>query len=94
MDGEYRKAYGFRPNAPWMGRTQVAASETDLEEAITDITGQDLITADRETRINAIVTYREAQLVLRATAIENSTSVWRKRTQVFVKSPDRVVSLL
>lgn len=94
MDGEYRKAYGFRPHAPWMGRTQVAASEIDLEEAITDITGQDLITADRETRINAIVTYREAQLVLRATAIENSTSVWRKRTQVFVKSPDRVVSLL
>lgn len=38
--------------------------------------------------------YREAQLVLRAAAIENSTSVWRKRTQVFVKWPDRVVSLL
>ncbi|MFN5437584.1 MAG: hypothetical protein ACK524_16055 [Planctomyces sp.] len=45
-------------------------------------------------RINAIVTYREAQLALRATAIENSTSIWRKRTQVVVKSPDRVVSLL
>ncbi|MFN7869334.1 MAG: hypothetical protein ACK5TX_18170 [Planctomyces sp.] len=40
------------------------------------------------------MTYREAQLALRATAIENSTSIWRKRTQVVVKSPDRVVCLL
>jgi len=59
VDGQYHETLTSGTYAFWKGLAEVRVLEVDLREAMVDITGQDLMTADKVSlRINATVTWR------------------------------------
>ena len=59
VDGRYVEALGPGLYAFWLGLADVRLVEVDMRETMVDISGQDIMTADKVTlRLNAVVTYR------------------------------------
>lgn len=59
IDGRYIETLAPGMYAFWKGQSDARIVEVDLREAMVDISGQDLMTADKVTlRLNAVVTYR------------------------------------
>jgi regulator of protease activity HflC (stomatin/prohibitin superfamily) len=58
-DGAYQATLGPGTYAFWKGVGKVALHDVDLKEQVLDISGQDIMTADKVTlRLNALVAYR------------------------------------
>jgi len=59
IDGRYVDTLAPGLYAFWKGRSEANVVEVDLREAMLDVGGQEIMTADKVTlRINAVVTYR------------------------------------
>jgi regulator of protease activity HflC (stomatin/prohibitin superfamily) len=58
LDGRYAETLDPGPWAFWKGAADVRVVEVDLREATLDVTGQEVMTADKVTlRLNAVATY-------------------------------------
>ncbi|MDA0834571.1 MAG: slipin family protein, partial [Planctomycetota bacterium] len=61
IDGRYVETLAPGLYAFWKGASESRVVEVDLREAMIDVSGQDIMTADKVTlRLNAVVTYRIA----------------------------------
>lgn len=61
VDGKYVDSLAPGEYAFWKGPADARVVEIDLRETIVDVSGQDIITADKVTlRVNAVVTYKVA----------------------------------
>lgn len=59
IDGQYIKILEPGVYAFWKGTSEAKVAEVDLREAIIDVSGQDMLTADKVTlRLNLMVTYQ------------------------------------
>lgn len=59
IDGRYVETLAPGLYAFWKGQSDAKVVEVDMREAMVDISGQDIMTADKVTlRLNAVVTYR------------------------------------
>ncbi len=87
VDGEYRESLGPGVHAFWRGLAEVQVLEVDLREAILDITGQDLMTADKVTlRINATVTYRVTDARRAVTLTEDLRQTLYREAQLVLRA--------
>ena len=61
LDGQYVETLSPGLYAFWKGESDARVVDVDLREAMVDVSGQDIMTADKVTlRMNAVVTYRVA----------------------------------
>lgn len=59
IDGRYIETLSPGQYAFWKGQSEAKVVEVDLREAMVDVGGQDIMTADKVTlRLNAVVTYK------------------------------------
>ena len=87
VDGQYRETLTSGMHAFWKGLSEVKVVEVDLREAIVDITGQDLMTADKVTlRINATVTWRVTDARRAVTFTEDLRQTLYRETQLVLRS--------
>jgi regulator of protease activity HflC (stomatin/prohibitin superfamily) len=70
-DGAYQATLGPGVYAFWKGVARVKVVTVDLKEQVLDISGQEIMTADRVTlRLNAMVTYRITDTLRSVTEVE------------------------
>ncbi|MFM7868495.1 MAG: slipin family protein, partial [Planctomycetaceae bacterium] len=87
VDGQYRETLTSGMHAFWKGLSEVKVVEVDLREAIVDITGQDLMTADKVTlRINATVTWRVTDARRAVTFTEDLRQTLYREAQLLLRS--------
>lgn len=87
VDGQYRETLTSGMHAFWKGLSEVKVVEVDLREAIVDITGQDLMTADKVTlRINATVTWRVTDARRAVTFTEDLRQTLYREAQLVLRS--------
>lgn len=87
VDGQYRETLTSGMHAFWKGPAEVRVVEIDLREALVDITGQDLMTADKVTlRINATVTWRVTDARRAVTFTEDLRQTLYREAQLVLRS--------
>lgn len=86
QDGRYIETVGPGMYAFWKGPADVKLVEVDLREALVDVTGQDIMTADKVTlRVNANVTYRIADAHQAISRAEDLRQAIHRETQLALR---------
>lgn len=87
VDGELRGALGPGRHAFWRDAGAVRVSVIDLRSQMLDISGQEIITADKVSlRINAVVTYRVADAEQAVTAVSDYSQSLYRDAQLALRS--------
>ncbi|MFN7802421.1 MAG: slipin family protein [Planctomycetaceae bacterium] len=87
QDGQYQATLTPGTYAFWKGQGEVKVVETDLRENQIDISGQDLMTADKVTlRLNAVVTYKVADPQRALTQSNDLRNALYRETQLVLRS--------
>jgi len=87
VDGQYVETLGPGLYAFWLGQSDAVIVEVDLRETLVDVSGQDIITADKVTlRINAAVTYRVTDARKAVTQTDDVRQALYRETQLVLRA--------
>lgn len=87
IDGRYIETLGPGEYAFWKGAGDARVVEVDLREALVDISGQDVITADKVTvRLNAVLAYKVVDPRLAISQTEDLRQTLYRDTQLVLRS--------
>jgi regulator of protease activity HflC (stomatin/prohibitin superfamily) len=87
LDGRYVDTLPPGLYAFWRGSAEAKVVEIDLREGNVDISGQDIITADKVTlRLNALVTYRVADARKAVSATDDARQALYRETQLALRA--------
>lgn len=74
-------------HAFWKGIARMKLSDVDLREQVADVSGQEIVTADKVTlRINAVVTFRVADPVKALTSVEDFRQALYREAQLALRA--------
>jgi regulator of protease activity HflC (stomatin/prohibitin superfamily) len=86
VDGKLSATLRPGAHAFWRGVGRVTVAITDLRELSLDITGQEIMTADKVTlRLNAVVTYRVVDAVRAASEVEDAGQALYRQAQLALR---------
>ncbi len=86
QDGRHVATLPPGQHAFWRGEGDVKVVAFDLREQALDVSGQEIMTADRVTlRLNALVAYRVADPVRAATEVEDATQALYRQAQLALR---------
>ncbi|MDZ4784195.1 MAG: slipin family protein [Planctomycetia bacterium] len=87
IDGQFVETLSPGRYAFWKNMAQVKLFPVDLREAALDISGQDIMTADKVTlRVNALVNYRVVDPRLSVTVAENAPQALYREAQLALRA--------
>jgi len=87
IDGRFVDTLGPGLYAFWLGQSQALIAEYDLRETMVDISGQDIMTADKVTlRINAVVTYKVVDARKAASQTDDVRQALYRETQLVLRA--------
>jgi regulator of protease activity HflC (stomatin/prohibitin superfamily) len=87
LDGRYIDTLPPGLYAFWRGAAEAKVVEIDLRETMADISGQDIMTADKVTlRLNAVVTYRIADARRAVSATDDVRQALYRETQLALRA--------
>ena len=86
-DGRYEALLAPGAYAFWKGVAKARVQDVDLRELVVDVTGQDIMTADKVTlRLNAVVTYKVADPVKAVTTVEDYRQALYREAQLALRA--------
>ncbi len=86
IDGRYLDTLPPGLYAFWKGTADAKVVEVDLRETMVDVSGQDIMTADKVTlRMNAVVTYRVADARLAVSRTDDVRQALYRETQLVLR---------
>ncbi|MDX1962267.1 MAG: slipin family protein [Pirellulales bacterium] len=86
IDGKYADTLSPGLYAFWRGTADARVVEVDLRELTAEVSGQELMTADKVTlRLNALVTYRIADARQAVSATEDARQALYRETQLVLR---------
>jgi hypothetical protein len=86
-DGSFVETLGPGTHAFWKGAGKVGLFTVDLREQVLDISGQEMMTADKVTlRLNAVVTYRVADAVKTVTVSDDYSQALYRDVQLTLRA--------
>lgn len=86
MDGAYQATLGPGTFAFWKGVGTLKVSDVDLKELVLDISGQEIMTADKVTlRLNALVAYRITDPLRSVTAVDGAAQALYRSAQLALR---------
>ncbi|HEV8579462.1 MAG TPA: slipin family protein [Thermoanaerobaculia bacterium] len=87
QDGRHVATLGPGVHAFWRGEAMVRVMPIDLRERAADVTGQEIMTADKVTlRLNALVTFRVADPVKAVTEVEDHAQALHRQAQLALRA--------
>jgi regulator of protease activity HflC (stomatin/prohibitin superfamily) len=87
IDGKYVETLAPGEYAFWKGPADARVVEIDLRETMVDVSGQDIITADKVTlRVNAVVTYKVADARRAVSQTDDVRQALYRETQLVLRS--------
>ena len=87
VDGRFVETLAPGRYAFWKNVAQVKFVQEDLREAMVDIAGQDIMTADKVTlRMNAVVTYRVADARKSVSTVEDARQALYREAQLALRA--------
>jgi regulator of protease activity HflC (stomatin/prohibitin superfamily) len=87
LDGDYVSTLSAGRYAFWKNIAQVKVAPQDLREAMLDIVGQDILTADKVTlRVNAIAAYRVTDARQAVTVADDARQALYRETQLALRA--------
>jgi regulator of protease activity HflC (stomatin/prohibitin superfamily) len=87
QEGRHVATLGPGVHAFWRGEGHVRVLPVDLRERAADVSGQEIMTADKVTlRLNALVTYRVADPVKAVTEVEEFTQALYRQAQLALRA--------
>jgi len=87
QDGRFAGTLGPGVHAFWRSEGVVRVLPVDLRERAADVTGQEIMTADKVTlRLNALVTFRVADPVKAATEVEDHAQALHRQAQLALRA--------
>jgi regulator of protease activity HflC (stomatin/prohibitin superfamily) len=85
-DGAYQATLGPGTYAFWKGVGKLKLYDVDLKELVLDISGQDIMTADKVTlRLNALVNYRVSDPLRSVTAVDDAAQTLYRTAQLALR---------
>jgi len=85
-DGAYQATLEPGTYAFWKGTGKLKVEDVDLKELVLDISGQEIMTADKVTlRLNALVAYRIADPLRAVTAVEGAAQALYRAAQLALR---------
>lgn len=86
-DGRHVATLPPGQHAVWRGEGRVRVLHVDLRERVCDVTGQEIMTADRVTlRLNALVTFRVADPLRAVTEVEDHLQALHRQAQLALRA--------
>jgi regulator of protease activity HflC (stomatin/prohibitin superfamily) len=86
-DGEFVSRLGPGTYAFWKGLAKVKLYHVDMREAVADVAGQEIMTADKVTlRLNAVVTYRVGDPVKTVAEVEDAKQALYREAQLALRA--------
>jgi regulator of protease activity HflC (stomatin/prohibitin superfamily) len=86
-DGKHTATLEPGVHAHWTGMGEVRVVHLDRREQVVDVSGQEIMTADRVTlRLNAVVTHRVADAVKAATVVEDFRQALYREAQLALRA--------
>jgi len=87
IDGRYVDTLVPGLYAFWLGQSEALVAEIDLRETMVDVSGQDIMTADKVTlRINAAVTYKVSDARKAVTQTDDVRQALYRETQLVLRA--------
>ncbi len=87
IDGRYIDTLAPGLYAFWKGQSDAKVVEVDLRETMVDVSGQDIMTADKVTlRLNAVVTYKVADARKAVSQTDDVRQALYRETQLVLRS--------
>ncbi|MCA9116971.1 MAG: slipin family protein [Planctomycetaceae bacterium] len=87
IDGQFVETLGPGEYAFWKGEAEARVVEVDLRQTMVDISGQEIMTADKVTlRMNAVVTYRVADPHRAVTQTDDVRQALYRESQLVLRS--------
>lgn len=87
QDGRHVATLGPGVHAFWRGEGLVKVLPVDLRERAADVSGQEIMTADKVTlRLNALVTYRVADPLKAVSEVDDFTQALYRQTQLALRA--------
>jgi regulator of protease activity HflC (stomatin/prohibitin superfamily) len=87
LDGDYVSTLSAGRYAFWKNVAQVKVVAQDMREAMLDVAGQDILTADKVTlRVNAIATYRVLDARQTVTVADDARQALYRETQLALRA--------
>lgn len=87
VDGRYVETLAPGEYAFWKGSADARVVEVDLRETMVDVSGQEIITADKVTlRINAVVTYKVADARRAVSQTDDVRQALYRETQLVLRA--------
>ena len=85
-DGEYQATLGPGMYAFWKGVGKLVLHDVDLKEQVLDISGQEIMTADKVTlRLNALVAYRISDPLRSLTEVDGPSQALYRAAQLVLR---------
>ena len=86
-NGRYRESLAPGTHAFWKAVARVKVVDVDLREQVADVTGQEIVTADKVTlRLNAVVTYRVHDPVKATAEVEDYRQALYREAQLALRA--------
>src|SRR5207244_10086273 len=86
-DGDFVETLGPGRHAFWKSVAEVKVFPVDTRELILDVTGQEIMTADKVTlRLNALVTYRVVDAKLALSVVDDARQALYRETQLALRA--------
>ena len=86
-DGKYLETLKSGRYAYWLGVGRIAVFQQALREQSIDVSGQEIMTADKVTlRMNALVTYRVVDSLKAVTVVDDSTQMLYREVQLALRA--------
>lgn len=87
MDGKFIEVLGPGEYAFWKGEADARVVEIDLRESMVDVSGQEIMTADKVTlRVNAVVTYQVADARKAVSQTEDVRQALYRESQLVLRA--------
>lgn len=87
QDGKHTATLGPGTHAHWTGMGEVRVVDIDGREQVVDVSGQEIMTADRVTlRLNAVVTHRVVDAVKAVTVVEDFHQALYREAQLALRA--------
>lgn len=87
VDGRHRATLEPGTYALWKGVGRVRVEHVERREQVLDVSGQDIMTADKVTlRLNALVTFRVAEPLAAVTAVDDYRQALYRETQLALRA--------
>ncbi len=87
VDGRHVATLGPGVHAFWRGEGSVRVVQVDLRERAADVTGQEIMTADKVTlRLNALVTFKVVDPLRAVTEVEDHAQALHRQAQLVLRA--------